>query len=97
MFNFFDIGLVCILDGMWFDVMVMFSVGFVWIWGVCDVEGLVSCDDVFGYVVDIIMVILLLVNGDLENGFGDSLDVVVEMFKGVIEVGLVGCLIEDYL
>lgn len=37
----------------------------------------------------------LPVSGDLENGFGDSLDIVADTVRMAAEAGLVGCSIED--
>lgn len=94
--NPFDIGSARILDGMRFDAMATSSAGFSWTRGVRDAEGLVSRDDALRHAADIIAVTSLPVNGDLENGFGDSPDAVAETLKGAIDVGLAGCSIEDY-
>lgn len=94
--NPFDIGSARILDGMRFDALATSSAGFAWARGVKDAEGLVIRDDALAHAADIISVTSLPVNGDLENGFGDSPDAVVETIKGAVEVGLAGCSIEDY-
>jgi 2-methylisocitrate lyase-like PEP mutase family enzyme len=94
--NPFDIGSARILDGMRFDAIATSSAGFAWAQGVKDAEGLVTRDEALAHAADIISVTSLPVNGDLENGFGDSPDDVVATVKGAIEVGLAGCSIEDY-
>ncbi|WP_422020398.1 isocitrate lyase/PEP mutase family protein [Roseibium sp.] len=94
--NPFDIGSARILDGMRFDALATSSAGFAWARGVRDAEGLIGRDDALAHAADIISVTSLPVNGDLENGFGDSPEDVIETIKGAIEVGLAGCSIEDY-
>jgi len=94
--NPFDIGTARILDGLRFDAMATSSAGYAWTRGVKDAEGLITRDDALSHAAEIISVTSLPVNGDLENGFGDSPDDVVETVKGAIEVGLAGCSIEDY-
>ena len=94
--NPFDIGSARILNGMRFDALATSSAGYAWTQGVRDAEGLISRNDALAHAADIISATSLPVNGDLENGFGDSPDAVVETVKGAIEVGLAGCSIEDY-
>jgi len=94
--NPFDIGTARILDGLRFDAMATSSAGYAWTRGVKDTEGLIGRDDALAHAAEIIGATSLPVNGDLENGFGDSPDDVVETVKGAIEVGLAGCSIEDY-
>jgi len=94
--NPFDIGTARILDGLRFDALATSSAGYAWTRGVKDAEGLISRDDALSHAAEIIGATSLPVNGDLENGFGDSPEDVVETVKGAIEVGLAGCSIEDY-
>jgi 2-methylisocitrate lyase-like PEP mutase family enzyme len=94
--NPFDIGTARILDGLRFDALATSSAGYAWTQGVRDAEGLISRDAALTHAADVISATSLPVNGDLENGFGDSPDDVVETVKGAIEVGLAGCSIEDY-
>lgn len=94
--NPFDIGTARILDGLRFDAMATSSAGYAWTRGVKDAEGLITRDDALAHAEEIIGATSLPVNGDLENGFGDSPDDVVATVKGAIEVGLAGCSIEDY-
>ncbi|WP_428647861.1 isocitrate lyase/PEP mutase family protein [Roseibium sp.] len=94
--NPFDIGSARILDGMRFDAIATSSAGYAWTRGVRDAEGLITRDDALAHAADIIAATTVPVNGDLENGFGDSPDDVIETVKGAIEVGLAGCSIEDY-
>jgi 2-methylisocitrate lyase-like PEP mutase family enzyme len=94
--NPFDIGTARILDGLRFDALATSSAGYAWTRGVKDAEGLITRDDALAHAAEIIGTTTLPVNGDLENGFGDSPEDVVETVKGAIEVGLAGCSIEDY-
>ena len=94
--NPFDIGTARILDGLRFDALATSSAGYAWTRGVQDAEGLITREDALSHAAEIISATSLPVNGDLENGFGDSPDDVVETVKGAIEVGLAGCSIEDY-
>lgn len=94
--NPFDIGSARILDGLRFEALATSSAGYAWTQGVRDVEGLVTRDAALSHAADIIAVTSLPVNGDLENGFGDSPEDVVETVRGAIEAGLAGCSIEDY-
>ncbi|MCK7615606.1 isocitrate lyase/PEP mutase family protein [Roseibium sediminicola] len=94
--NPFDIGTARILDGLRFDALATSSAGYAWTRGVKDAEGLITRDDALAHAAEIIGASNLPVNGDLENGFGDSPDDVVATVKGAIEVGLAGCSIEDY-
>ncbi|MBN9673057.1 isocitrate lyase/PEP mutase family protein [Roseibium aggregatum] len=94
--NPFDIGTARILDGLRFDAIATSSAGYAWTQGVKDAEGLISRDAALAHAADIISVTSVPVNGDLENGFGDSPEEVAETVKGAIETGLAGCSIEDY-
>ncbi|MEP2703717.1 MAG: isocitrate lyase/phosphoenolpyruvate mutase family protein [Roseibium sp.] len=94
--NPFDIGTARILDGMRFDALATSSAGCAWAQGVQDAQGLVTRDIALAHAAEIMSVSSLPVNGDLENGFGESPDDVVETIQGAIDVGLAGCSIEDY-
>ncbi len=94
--NPFDIGTARILDGLRFDALATSSAGYAWTRGVRDTEGLINRDQALSHAAEIIGATSLPVNGDLENGFGDSTDDVAETVRGAIEVGLAGCSIEDY-
>lgn len=94
--NPFDIGTARILDGMRFDALATSSAGYAWTRGVRDAEGLISRDLALAHAAEIIGATSLPVNGDLENGFGDSPQEVAETIRGAIETGLAGCSIEDY-
>lgn len=94
--NPFDIGTARILDGLRFDALATSSAGYAWTQGVQDAEGMISREAALAHAADIIGASSLPVNGDLENGFGDSPEDVAETVKGAIEVGLAGCSIEDY-
>lgn len=58
---------------------------------------MIDCDVMFDYIVDFVVVGGLLVSVDFENGFGDVFGMVVEMIWLVVEVGVVGGLIEDVI
>ncbi|PVB60052.1 isocitrate lyase/phosphoenolpyruvate mutase family protein [Labrenzia sp. 011] len=94
--NPFDIGSARILDGLRFDAIATSSAGYAWTQGVRDAEGLISRDAALAHAADILAATSLPVNGDLENGFGDSPEDVAETVSGAIETGLAGCSIEDY-
>jgi 2-methylisocitrate lyase-like PEP mutase family enzyme len=94
--NPFDIGTARILDGLRFDAIATSSAGYAWTQGVKDAEGMITRDGALSHAADIIGASSVPVNGDLENGFGDSPEEVAETVKGAIEVGLAGCSIEDY-
>lgn len=94
--NPFDIGTARILDGLRFDAIATSSAGYAWTQGVKDAEGMVTRDAALAHAADIIGASSVPVNGDLENGFGDRPEDVVETVRGAVEVGLAGCSIEDY-
>jgi len=94
--NPFDIGTARILDGLRFDAIATSSAGYAWTQGVKDAEGLIGRDAALAHAADIMSVTSLPVNGDLENGFGDSPEDVAETVRAAIETGLAGCSIEDY-
>jgi len=93
--NPFDAGSARILDGMRFDALATSSAGYAWTKGVRDAEGLISREDALAHAQEIIAATRVPINGDLENGFGDSPEDVVETVRGAIEIGLAGCSIED--
>lgn len=91
-----DAGTARILEGLRFDALATTSAGFAFTKGLQDVVGLVTRDMALSHAADIVAATTLPVNGDLENGFGDSPDEVAETVIGAIEAGLSGCSIEDY-
>lgn len=93
--NPFDAGSARILDGMRFDALATSSAGYAWTKGVRDAEGLIGREDALAHAQEIIAATSVPINGDLENGFGDSPEDVVETVRGAIEIGLAGCSIED--
>lgn len=94
-FNLWDLGLVWLLVLFGFEVLISISVGFVFLCGLFDYG--VGCDIIFVYVVDFVVVMDVLMVVDLENGFGDMLEIVVEMICLVGVIGIVGGLIEDVM
>ena len=96
MANPFDIGTTRILEGLRFEALATTSAGYAFSRGFKDAEGLITRDMALSHAADIVAATNLPVNGDLENGFGDSPDAVAETVRGAIEAGLCGCSIEDY-
>ncbi len=94
--NPFDAGTARILDGLRFEAIATSSAGFAFGIGYTDAEGWVTRAMALTHAADIVKATSLPVNGDLENGFGDSNDDVVKTVEGAIEAGLAGCSIEDY-
>lgn len=94
--NPFDIGTTRILEGLRFEALATTSAGFAFSHGFKDAEGLISRDMALAHAESIVSATVLPVNGDLENGFGDSPEDVAETIRGAIEVGLSGCSVEDY-
>lgn len=94
--NPIDIGTTRILTGMRFDAIATSSAGFAWTRGVQDAEGLISREQALSHAQEIVRATTLPVNGDLENGFGDTPEEVIETIQAAIDVGLAGCSIEDF-
>lgn len=94
--NPFDVGTTRMLEGMRFEALATTSAGFAISQGFKDAEGLLTRDMALTHAQSIVSATTLPVNGDLENGFGDNPEDVVETIRGAIEVGLSGCSIEDY-
>ena len=94
--NPFDKGTTRILDGLRFDALATTSAGYAFSHGLKDAEGLITRDLALAHAEEIVTSTTLPVNGDLENGFGDTPEAVAETVRGAIEVGLSGCSIEDY-
>ncbi|MTI44293.1 2-methylisocitrate lyase-like PEP mutase family enzyme [Roseibium hamelinense] len=94
--NPFDAGTTRILEGLQFEALATTSAGHAFSIGCKDAEGWISRDIALAHAEDIVAATNLPVNGDLENGFGDTPDAVVETVQGAINVGLSGCSIEDY-
>ncbi|MEJ8475048.1 isocitrate lyase/PEP mutase family protein [Roseibium algae] len=94
--NPFDTGSTRILEGLRFDALATTSAGYAFSRGLKDAEGLITRDMALSHAEEIVAASSLPVNGDLENGFGDSPEDVVETVRGAIEAGLSGCSIEDF-
>ncbi|WP_417667947.1 isocitrate lyase/PEP mutase family protein [Roseibium sp.] len=94
--NPFDTGTAHILEGLRFDALATTSAGYAFSRGLKDAEGLITRDLALSHAEEIVSATTLPVNGDLENGFGDTPEDAAETVRGAIEVGLCGCSIEDY-
>ncbi|MBO0347252.1 isocitrate lyase/PEP mutase family protein [Roseibium limicola] len=94
--NPFDIGSARILEGLRFDALATTSSGYAYTHGFRDAEGLISREMALSHAADIVANTTLPINGDLENGFGDTPEDVAETVRGAIEAGLAGCSIEDF-
>ncbi|MBD8877733.1 isocitrate lyase/PEP mutase family protein [Roseibium polysiphoniae] len=94
--NPFDKGTTQILEGLRFDALATTSAGYAFSRGLKDAEGLITRDMALSHAAEIVAATTLPVNGDLENGFGDTPDEVAETVRGAIEAGLSGCSIEDF-
>lgn len=94
--NPYNIGTTRILEGLRFEALATTSAGFAFTHGLRDAEGLITRDMALTHAQTIVGASTLPVSGDMENGFGDSPEDVVETIRGAIEVGLSGCSIEDF-
>jgi len=94
--NPYDRGTTRILEGLRFEALATTSAGHAFTLGLKDAEGLITRDMALAHAQEIIEATTLPVNGDFENGYGDSPQDVAETVKGAIEIGLAGCSIEDF-
>lgn len=94
--NPFGIGTAQILEGLGFDCLATTSAGHAFSLGYRDAEGFITREMALLHAAEIVNATTLPVNGDLENGFGDSPNDVADTIEGAIEAGLAGCSIEDY-
>ena len=92
--NPWDIGSARVMAAMGATALATTSSGFAFTQGLPD-DGSITRDQALGHAQDIVAATSLPVSGDLENGFGESPDDVVETVRGAAEVGLSGCAIED--
>ena len=94
--NPFGIGTAQILEGLGFSCLATTSAGHAFSLGYRDAEGFITREMALLHAAEIVNATTLPVNGDLENGFGDSPHDVADTIEGAIEAGLAGCSIEDY-
>ncbi len=94
--NPFDAGTTRILEHSGFKAIATTSAGLAFTKGYQDEIGALSLDTSLAHAQEIVAATTLPVNGDLENGYGDTPEDVAETIKGAIEVGLAGCSIEDF-
>ena len=92
--NPWDTGTARILAALGFEALATTSAGHAFSLGRCD--GAVDRDTVLEHCRDIVNATDLPVSADLENGFGDSPEVVAETIVAAAGTGLAGCSIEDY-
>jgi 2-methylisocitrate lyase-like PEP mutase family enzyme len=92
--NPWDIGTARILAALGFSALATTSAGMAFSLGVA--EGKVSREDTLAHCRAIVEATSLPVSADLEKGFGDSPESVVETVRAAAEIGLAGCSIEDH-
>ncbi|MEM7060954.1 MAG: isocitrate lyase/phosphoenolpyruvate mutase family protein [Pseudomonadota bacterium] len=92
--NPWDMGSARVMAAMGAQALATTSSGFAFTQGLPD-DGSITRDQALAHAEDIVAATSLPVSGDLENGFGESPDDVVETVKGAAEIGLSGCAIED--
>jgi len=91
--NPWDAGSALILAGVGFQALATSSAASAAVLGRKD--GKLTRDEALAHAKLIVDATDLPVSADLENGFGDSPEVVAETIRCAAEVGLVGCTIED--
>jgi 2-methylisocitrate lyase-like PEP mutase family enzyme len=92
--NPWDLGSAALLGELGFQALATTSGGFAATLGRLD--GAVTRDEALAHAGALAAASDLPVTADLENGFADAPDAVAETVRLAIEVGLVGCSIEDY-
>ncbi|MGH2614776.1 MAG: isocitrate lyase/PEP mutase family protein, partial [Thermomicrobiales bacterium] len=92
--NPWDAGTARILDALGFPALATTSAGMAFALGVPD--GRVSREAALAHCRAIVVATDLPVSADLEKGFGDSPQSVVETIRAAAETGLAGCSIEDH-
>ena len=92
--NPWDIGSARMMSALGAKALATTSSGHAFTLGKADF-GQVTRDEALQHASDIVAATPLPVNGDLENGYGDTPDIVAETIRLASEVGLSGCSIED--
>ncbi len=93
--NPFDVGTARLLANLGFQALATSSAALAFALGKPDQAAAVRRDEAIAHLAGIVAATSLPVNGDLENGFGDSPDDVAETVRQAIAVGAAGCSIED--
>jgi 2-methylisocitrate lyase-like PEP mutase family enzyme len=93
--NPWDAGTARMLSALGYEALATTSAGLAFSLGRRDGEGLVTREEVLAHVRAIVAASDLPVSADLENGFGDAPERVVETIRLAAEAGLVGGSIED--
>ncbi|MGI9505914.1 MAG: isocitrate lyase/PEP mutase family protein, partial [Geminicoccaceae bacterium] len=89
-----DVGTARLLASMGFDALATTSAGMAFALG--RPEGRISKEEVLAHCRTIVSATDLPVSADLEKGFGDSPETVVEAIRLAAATGLAGCSIEDH-
>ena len=92
--NPWDVGSARVMAAKGAVALATTSSGMAFVLGKPDM-GFVTRDEALAHAQDIVAATNLPVSGDLENGFGASVEAVEETIRGAAEVGLSGCGIED--
>ncbi len=92
--NPWDIGSAKLMAGLGAKALATTSSGYAFTMGLAD-GGLVSRDAVLRHAADICSAVDVPINGDFENGFGDTPETVAETVRLAAETGLAGVSIED--
>jgi 2-methylisocitrate lyase-like PEP mutase family enzyme len=92
--NPWDVGSARILAALGFEALATTSAGLAFSLGM--VEGNVSREDTLSHCRAIVSATPLPVSADLEKGFGDAPEAVVEAVRTSAAIGLAGCSIEDF-
>ena len=93
--NPWDAGTARLLESAGFRGLATTSAGLAFSLGRRDGDGAVNADETFRHVQEIMEATRLPVSADLENGFGESPDVVAETIRRAGAIGLAGASIED--
>ena len=93
--NPWDTGTARILEALGFPALATTSAGFAFSMGLRDGDGAVTASKSIDHARKIVNATSLPVTADLENGFGDSPEVVANTIRLAGEVGLAGASIED--
>jgi len=93
--NPWDAGTARVLSALGYEALATTSAGLAFSLGRRDGEGLVTREEVLAHVRAIVAASNLPVSADLENGFGDAPEKVLETIRLAGEAGVVGGSIED--
>jgi 2-methylisocitrate lyase-like PEP mutase family enzyme len=91
--NPWDIGTARLLAHLGFEALATTSMGYAFSAGQCD--NTIDRGEMMAHVAEIARATQLPVSADLENGYGDSPEVVTETIRLAAAAGVVGCSIED--